>query len=84
MIIRQEERTPIGDYFHDSGLFTVFNALTNEVDEFEVDTDKLCSWIDNLITNLKGLKSQIKKCESEYQKYLQQQSIRDMVNRGVE
>lgn len=84
MIVRQEEQTPIGDYFHDSGLWTVFNQLSARVDDFEVDTDKVSAWIDDLISNLKGLKSHIKKYEAEYQKILRQQEINDMKNRGAE
>lgn len=84
MNIRQEEETPIGNYFHDSGLFTIFNALASTVDDFDIDTNQLNSWIDNLITNLKGLKGQIKKAEAEYQKKLDYLAIKDMVNKGVD
>lgn len=82
MIVRQEEQTPIGDYFHDSGVWQVFNRLNSCVDEFEVNTDELNTMIDNLISNLKGLKGQIKKCESEYMKYLQQQKLNDEIKRN--
>lgn len=84
MIVRQEESTPIGDYFHDSGLFSVFNMLSNGVDEFEVDTIQLNGWIDNLIINLKGLKTQIKKTETEYQKFLNNQNLKDRIEVGVD
>lgn len=84
MTVRQEENTPIGDYFHDSGLFSVFNMLSTAVDEFEVDTVQLNSWIDNLILNLKGLKTQIKKTEIEYQKFLNNQELKDRIKVGVD
>lgn len=81
MLIRQEENTPIGNYFHDSGILTVMGKLEETVDEFDVETSDIISYCENLITNLKGLISTTKKCESEYQKYLQQRKIEDMKNR---
>lgn len=84
MTIRQEEQTPIGDYFHDSGVWQTFNELSSRVDDFEVDTDMLNAMIDNLLTNLKGLKGQIKKCETEYTKYIQQRELHDRLHRGAE
>ena len=44
MIIRQEESTPIGNYFHDNGILKLFDKIQEMVDEFEVDTDKLNSY----------------------------------------
>lgn len=84
MLVRQEEETPIGDYFHDSGVFQVFNQLSNQVDEFEVDTDRINTCLDHLITNLKGLKNHVKKVETEYQKKLNQRELRDSLYRGAE
>lgn len=77
MVIRQEENTPIGDYFHDSGITKVFEKIANTVDEFEVDTDDLNSLCDSLVTLAKGLKGQIKKVESDWQKHKQMQRVRD-------
>ena len=57
MLIRQEETTPIGDYFHDCGIFQVFNKLAEEVDEIDVETTELNVFCDSLIQSLKGLKS---------------------------
>lgn len=84
MNIRQEETTPIGDYFHDSGVKTIFNAIEITVDEFEVNTDQLNSWIDAVINDLKGLKGQIKRTEADWEKMLRQREIEDMKNRGLE
>ena len=61
MYIRQEESTPIGDTFHDSGILKVIEKLTCVVDEFEVDTDDIYTYCDNLITSLKTLKAVTKK-----------------------
>lgn len=82
MIIRQEETTPIGDYFHDSGVWQIFNQLSNVVDDFEVNTDELNLWIDNIVSSLKGLKGHIKKCETEWTKMLNQQKLNDLIKRG--
>lgn len=82
MIIRQEETTPIGDCFHDSGMWQIFNQIFVNVDDFEVDTTQLYNWTDNLISTLKGFKSHIKKCETEYQKHLNEIEFNFLVNRG--
>ena len=87
MIIRQEETTPIGDTFHDSGILKVMEKLTNTVelltntvDEFEVDTDDIYTYCDNLITSLKTLKAVTKKAETEYQKVMAQKQLKDSLN----
>lgn len=80
MIIRQEETTPIGDTFHDSGILKVIEKLTNTVDEFELDTDDIQTYCDNLITSLKNLKAITKKAENEYQKVMAQKQLKDSLN----
>ncbi len=82
MVISQIESTPIGDYFHDSGVFRVFNQLTEKVDDFEVDTDELCVYCDSLISLLKGLKSKIKKEESDAVKRQTQEKVAGLIQRG--
>lgn len=77
MIIRQEENTPIGDFFHDCGISKVFEKITNTVDEFEVDTDDLNSLCDSLINLSKSLKAQVKKVESAWSKQKQQERLKD-------
>lgn len=84
MKVRQEETTPIGDYFHDSGVKTIFNAIESSVDEFDVDTDMLVSWIDTVISDMKGLKTRVKNYEAEYLKMQHLQEIEDMKKRGAE
>ena len=84
MNIVQEENTPIGNYFHESGAYTVFNALCSTVDEFEVESDQLNAWCDILINNLKGLKGVIKKCEQQAEKKRRQEEVNDMIHRGAE
>lgn len=80
MIIRQEETTPIGDYFHDSGMMKVFGRLQNTVDEFELDTTDIETYCDNLITSLKSLKAITKKAETEYTKVKNQKELKDSIN----
>ena len=80
MIIRQEENTPIGNQFHDSGILKVMEKLTAIVDEFELDTSDVQTYCDNLITSLKELKSVTKKAEIEYQKIKAQKELKDSIN----
>ena len=75
MKIRQEESTPIGNWFHDNGMMRVFNRISEQVDEFDVDTDELSDCCDCLITLAKGLKAQIKKVEAEWQKRQTQKKV---------
>ena len=82
MTVRQEESTPIGDYFHDSGVMKIFDHLTEEVDEFEVDTEQLSMYCDHIIASMKGLQAQIKKVEKEYSKFLAQKQLRESTNAG--
>lgn len=84
MIIRQEESTPIGNYFHDNGILKLFDKIQETVDEFEVDTDKLNSYCDLLVNSLKGAKTQIKKVESAWTKHKTQEELSDSVNFGFE
>ncbi len=84
MIVRQEESTPIGNYFHDNGILKLFDKIQESVDEFEVDTDELNSYCDLLINSLKGAKTQIKKVESAWVKHKAQEELSDNVNFGFE
>ena len=80
MTIRQEENTPIGNFFHDNGILKVFEMLQNEVDEFEIETENIKVYCDNLISSLKGLKSITEKTESEYAKKKAQRDLKDRLN----
>ena len=80
MIIRQEESTPIGDQFHDSGILKMVEKLTDTVDEFELDTDDVQTYCDGLITALKSLKVVTKKAETEYTKVKAQKELKDSLN----
>lgn len=84
MTIRQETETPIGNYFHESGAYTIFNALCSTVDDTEIESEQLKAWCDILIANIKGLKGIIQKCEkeTERQKYLDEAN--EMIHRGAE
>lgn len=77
MIVRQEESTPIGDYFHDNGILKIFEKIQESVDEFEVNTDELNSYCDALVNSVKGLKSQIKKVESLWAKVKNQEKLEE-------
>jgi len=66
MMVRQEETTPIGDFFHDSGMMKVFEDIKDTVDEFEVDTELLESRCDQLISLTKSLKAKIKGVEKAW------------------
>lgn len=80
MTIRQEENTPIGNFFHDNGILKVFEMLQAEVDEFEIETENIKVYCDNLISSLKGLKSITEKTESEYAKKKAQRDLKDRLN----
>lgn len=82
MIVRQEESTPIGDYFHDCGILKAFECLQNTVDEFEVETTELISCCDYLITNLKNLKNRITAVEKEWAKRKAQEEIGEKTRKG--
>ena len=69
MLIRQEESTPIGNYFHDNGILKLFDKIQEMVDEFEVDTDKLNSYCDMFVASLKGAKTHVKKAESAWARH---------------
>jgi len=80
MIVSQEENTPIGNFFHDNGILKVFEMLQAEVDEFEIETENIKVYCDNLISSLKGLKSITEKTESEYAKKKAQRDLKDRLN----
>ena len=80
MIIRQEESTPIGNCFHDSGILKIMEKLQGSVDEFEVDTDDIQTYCDDMIASLKTLKSVTSKAETEYQKLKARKELRDTIN----
>lgn len=82
MIIKQEESTPIGDFFHDSGIKKVFEKLSEQVDEREVESEELNVFCDSIIASLKGLKNQIKKVEVEYVKQKSMEKVEEAIQRG--
>lgn len=84
MKLRQEENSPVGDFFHDSGATTIFNAIASTVDEFEVDSDQLSAWCTIVINDLKGLQSVIKKMEKEAITKRHKDEADEMIHRGAE
>lgn len=79
MTIRQEESTPIGDFFHDSGIRKVFNELYNKVDDFEVDTDELKTYCEKIIETGKKLLRIIKSEEDKCRKSENEEKIRSLI-----
>lgn len=65
MKIIQTEQTPLGDYFHDAKLITVFEELKNMIDEFELDSEDLDFCVDYLVSHLKELKKIAKNIEKK-------------------
>lgn len=84
MKIRQEESTPIGNFFHDCGVKTIFQALEVTVDDFEVDTEQLDAWCGIIINNIKALQNLIKKSEKEYEKHRHIEEAEQVARRGAE
>lgn len=84
MIITQIDESPVGNCFHDSGVTTIFNALAQTIDEFELDSDQLIAWTDHIIKSMKSLQSQIKECEKKQIKKMHERDIEDRIHRGAE
>lgn len=78
MIIRQEEETPIGNYFHDNGTMRLFSVITYIVDEFEVDTERLKLLCDEMSAKIKELKSFVGTVEKAELKKSVQKEIQDL------
>lgn len=84
MKLSQINESPIGNTFHESGVTTIFNALAQTVDEFEVDSDQLIAWTDHIIKSMKTLQAQIKDCEKKQIKKMHEQDIEDRIHRGAD
>lgn len=78
MIIRQEEETPIGNYFHDNGIMKLFSKITDIVDEFEVDTERLKLLCDELSTKVKQLRNFITSVEKAELKKSIKKEVQDL------
>lgn len=83
MIIRQEEESPIGDYYHDNKIEALFNDIKNSVDEFDVESEVLKLNIDALISLLKSFRTHVTLVEKNYTKYIHQKNLRDKYNVDV-
>ena len=79
MNIRQEESTPIGDYFHDSGAWSAFNSLESIVDDFDIDTDTVTALCDKVIEAMKGLKARMRKSEIEWLKQKKREELDELM-----
>jgi len=84
MKLSQINESPIGNTFHESGVTTIFNALAQTVDEFEVDSDQLNAWCEHIIKSMKMIQSVIKDCEKKQIKKMHEQDIEDRIHRGAE
>lgn len=80
MLIRQEEKTPVGDYYHDYRIEPLFNEVKSTVDEFEFDSEVLKMNIETLMTRLKGLRNFIVLLEKTAMKSNYQQELKDKYN----
>lgn len=78
MIIRQEEETPIGNYFHDNGVMKLFSKITDTVDEFEVDTERLKLLCDEMSAKMKELKAFVNSVEKSELKKSIQKEVQDL------
>lgn len=78
MIIRQEEETPIGNYFHDNGVMKLFSKITDIVDEFEVDTERLKLLCDEMSAKVKELKAFVNSVEKAEIKKSIQKEVQDL------
>lgn len=77
MIIRQEEETPIGNFFHDNGMLKTFKRIEEMVDDFEVDTDRLKMWCDEMVNHMKSLKNFVTAQEKNTLKKEVQREVED-------
>lgn len=78
MIVRQEEETPIGNHFHDSGTLRLFSRISDIVDEFEVDTEHLKLLCDEMSVKIRELKAFICSVEKAELKKSVQKEVRDL------
>lgn len=78
MIIRQEEETPIGNHFHDNGVMKLFSKITDIVDEFEVDTERLKILCDEMSAKMKELKAFVNSVEKAETKKSIQKEVQDL------
>lgn len=80
MIVKQEDETPIGDYFHDAGTVKIFEKLKDIIDDFEVETNDILSYANHLISIMKGLKNLVKQEESKALKRKRQDDISELIS----
>lgn len=78
MIIRQEEETPIGNHFHDNGTLRLFSKISDIVDEFEVDTERLKLLCDEMAVKMKELKGFVCSVEKAEIKKSVQKEVQDL------
>lgn len=77
MLFRQEESTPIGDYFHDNGTVKLFGRISEAADEFEVDTERMKAQCDEMCTKMRELKAFIVSVEKKELKKTVAEEVRN-------
>lgn len=82
MILRQEEETPLGNYFHDSGMLRLFNLIENSVDEFIVDTERTKALCDELSVKAREFKNFIAAVEKEELKKAVKKEVQEFSSRN--
>lgn len=80
MIIRQEEDSPIGNYFHDNGIQKTFEKIQTMADDFEIDTERLRIYCGELSSKLKQFRSFILSAEKSEMK----KSVRNEISNFLE
>lgn len=82
MILRQEEETPLGNYFHDSGMLRLFNLIENSVDEFIVDTERTKALCDELSAKAREFKNFIIAVEKDELKKAVKKEVQEFSSRN--
>lgn len=79
MTIRQEESSPIGDYFHDNGIQKTFEKIAAMADGFEVDSEHLKLYCEELSSKLRQFRSFIQSAEKREMKKSVRNGISDFL-----
>ena len=76
-LFRQEESTPIGDYFHDNGTARLFGKISEAADGFEVDTERMKAQCDEMCAKIKELKAFVASVEKKELKKAVAEEVRN-------
>lgn len=79
MTIRQEESSPVGDYFHDNGIQKTFEKIAAMADGFEVHSERLKLYCEELSSKLRQFRSFIQSAEKREMKKSVRNEISDFL-----